>query len=278
MPPNTGELSFEDLENTIDVKLLKNPEGLVPSYHATYFNITVNKDETKNQCKDVSSDLNETMQGKDDNFSDSYWEWPAKEDPVPVTDVTKEINKEEFLKKIVLEEDIRQCLSVEQIEKRLSNDTNSRKQEAVLDDTRKSQNEDVENYWYWSDGKNIKEGLTLTVDAIEERIVADAKARLVEVNNKDYELANPADIENANGYWDWKEDKVVSAKLPREAIQQEADKEELLKNILLEEEIREALTVKSIEKNLVKEMKMRGETCLQNEIEVNKDAVDYWNW
>jgi len=282
MPPNTGEIAFDDLESTFDLSVLKDPKDFLIAYHAARFDtqITANND-TDDCCIDNPNDLNESSQDKDNEVSNTYWEWsPATEETNPVTPAPKEINKEEFINNIILEEEIRQCLMVERVEKRLV-DESKRRNNDTMDYDFNSQNEAMEMYWNWAEDGRIKEDcLELTVESIENRLVADAKSGLLAQQESKYELASHADEECGNEYWDWEEDNVVPVEVfPIEVLRKEVNKEELLRKILLEEEIRQGLMVTNIEKSLLKEARTRSEECKEYESEISKQkCAGYWSW
>merc|ERR1711902_273499 len=96
--------------------------------------------------------------------------------------------------------------------------------------------DDVEKYWYWNEDNSPRDGtgLELSVDIIVRQLVHDSKARLT---NKE-ETKCQAEDSNED-YWEWKTHENMS----NPTSEEEPSKDELLKIILLEEEIRQSMMV-----------------------------------
>lgn len=277
MPPNTGEICFEDLESTFDLRTLDSKLSLPlqQSAEGTDFcdwddNVVVNvisAEDEKDECQS-----NECRAE-----SDNYWDWRSRDESSIAPDVSVEIDKEGFIERILLEEEIRQCLMVDRIEERLVEEEKRRKCEIVeCSDVNDCHGEESERYWYWGDVNGIRGEvrLDLKVESIEEGLLADADNRNNGRNGVSCDNVNGSKVSVSN-YWDWEEEDVV----PNGECIEKCSKEELLDRIVLEEKIRRRLMVENVEKSLLREARIKEEEVKECERAVNvSECDDYWSW
>mmetsp|Transcript_25282 Transcript_25282/g.30578 ORF Transcript_25282/g.30578 Transcript_25282/m.30578 type:complete len:288 (-) Transcript_25282:3-866(-) len=287
MPPNAGEIYFEDLESTFDPRTFDSKfitptviqqselsNSLGSNYldwdDNTIVNGLIRKEEENNECE--KSETIET--------SESYWLWNTPDETAHVTAITKEINKEEFIKRVVLEEGIRKSLSAEHIVTQLVNEVKIYEKLSVEYDNADDfcNEEEMEGYWYWGDFvKEAPVGLELCVEHIERLLLTDAEMRGIVPNMTNYELSHH-DRRDADAYWEWKEgNDICEGTFP---FEKGLEKEEILSMIMLEEEIRQLFTVESIENSLISEAgRAREKESKERETVLdNNKRCEYWLW
>eukprot|EP00586_Coscinodiscus_wailesii_P000401 CAMPEP_0172487670 /NCGR_PEP_ID=MMETSP1066-20121228/16836_1 /TAXON_ID=671091 /ORGANISM="Coscinodiscus wailesii, Strain CCMP2513" /LENGTH=281 /DNA_ID=CAMNT_0013254421 /DNA_START=98 /DNA_END=943 /DNA_ORIENTATION=- len=280
MPPNTGEFSFQDLESTFDWRSLDS-KFAQPSQQSAARTSYWDWDDNLFADESNAEEKKECGAYECDGYSDSYWEWTTVDQSSSVRNVSEEIDKHDLLRRILLEEEIRQCLMVDRVVKQLVEDSNRDKCEIIeCVDENDWHSEEAERYWYCGEeGSCVGEvRLDLKVECIEKRLLADANKRTCAQDGALCDNINVTEGSD-NGYWDWDEEDVScsEAHLIGEFCN-ELDKQEWLSKIVLEEEIRRRLVVGNIEKCLLRDARMQAHACKENEIKVNHNGCnEYWS-
>mmetsp|Transcript_62262 Transcript_62262/g.73755 ORF Transcript_62262/g.73755 Transcript_62262/m.73755 type:complete len:278 (+) Transcript_62262:335-1168(+) len=277
MPPNTGEICFEDLESTFDLRTLDSKLSTPLQQSSEGFNFCdwddnvvangINAEDEKEDCQSAECRAE----------SDNYWKWSSRNESSIAPDVSEEVDKEGFIERILLEEEIRKCLMVDRIEKRLVEDEKRRKCEIVeCSDVNDCHGEESERYWYWGGGDIIRGDvrLDLKVNSIEKVLLADADNRNGVRNGASCDNVNGSGVRVSN-YWDWEEEDAVT----NGECLKKVNKEELLDRIVLEEKIRRRLMVENVEKCLLREARIQEQEVKECERIVNvSDCDDCWSW
>lgn len=205
-----------------------------------------------------------------------YWEWASCEVEENV-EHSQSMNRKQVLEKIVMEDKIRQSLMADEIVRLLVANCDLNKEgvqvDAVQNDVDDCHSENAESYWHWGCENDVETHLDLTVSCIEKRLRCDSPGQ-ISAEFMGCKAGNDLG-DDENGYWSWNEGNgcgVVSS----EICHIDVGKEERLRNLLVEEEIRLYLAANNTTKTLMESIRQEGRSC---EAAGNGcSSGGYWDW
>jgi len=253
MAPNTFKFEKLDAFATIDKALF--------TRKVTPLLSNEEKSTRKRGCEEVNKTFGqkeETKQHSSHNkikrkSDDEYWDWCNDE---TASERKARANKK-LLAEILLEEENRLFFSIKEVEKRLIEAKESSDESLKIASGTAGEGKDAE-YWTWKSDQD-----SFAVTALEKNLISEGKLR---DEATDFVISQT----NEQEFWEWRNDET-----PMEKRQKEKD--QLLANILLEEEIHREFLVLSIEKRLLDDARVEKQQESKQQ-ESSSSQSDYWGW
>lgn len=196
-------------------------------------------------------------------------------------------NNSSMLFNLMVVEEAHRAVSCEQIEANLiheARDRAAKEEDSSNQEYYVNQNKHQEEESYWdmpSDNcdqqEENEESKVLSTAQVERTLVEDALRRVYEDTRQNKDELEVVNNHSNNAYWDW----------PSEPILESEKKAALIASVLLEESIRETLSIETITKNEVSNKKRAAATttCSKEAQAVDDVALkhghvstDYWYW
>jgi len=260
MAPNTFKLESLDTFSTIDktlflrkgTPLLSDVESSIAEKEDVFSYSHLEKQllADAKRREEEEAKLTEESEAK---AEDEYWGWCNDE----TAQERRSRENRQLLEQILQQEEARIFLSAEETTKRLIEASSEQESKEMVE----SDNIDSE-YWTWRSDQDER-NLYFSADKVHQDLVRESTERSQRTSQNDIHSRS-----NRHDFWDWSNDESQTEKEQRE-------KQELLKNILLEEELRKDFLAHTIETRLLEESKT---TQIQPMITSNEASGSYWEW